>query len=85
MDLGFDGDEDVVTLNGNDWGHDEIWGFDDGTDLIRIANVTEAEFDAGDVVISDDGPHTSVEWNGNLLTLLDIDHLDVTKDDFLFL
>lgn len=71
---------DRFIFKGNNFGFDRIEDFEDGIDRLKIENAP----DFAALTISQDGPDTLVQWNGNEVRLNNVTATDITADDFIF-
>lgn len=71
---------DTFVFIGTDFGRNEIFDFEDGTDRLAIDAIT----DLSEVTISVDGDAKLIAWNGNEIRLLGGAGLTITADDFIF-
>lgn len=71
---------DTFIFEGDAFGENTIGDFEDGTDKIQIAEITNLT----DVTIADDGDDKLISWNGNTIRLLDAAGTTIDADDFVF-
>lgn len=74
------GGADRFIFRGNNFGADHVVDFEDGIDRLKI----EKASDFAALTISQDGPDTLVQWNGNEVRLNNVTATDITADDFIF-
>ncbi|MBC6438772.1 MAG: calcium-binding protein [Rhodobacteraceae bacterium] len=70
-----------VYITSEDWDGDVITDYDIVRDIIRIRSDDVA---LDDLIIADDGANATITWDGAILTLMDIDHSQISANDFIF-